>query len=57
MRTPKRFKKRRKTLKENQEFLNSLDDENTNVTYIEIDKTNFTKPNWWRKLDEIFEIK
>ena len=57
MRTPKRFKKRRKTLKESQEYLDSLDNEKEHISYIEIDNKTFNQPNWWKKLDEIFGIK
>ena len=57
MRTPKRFKKRRKTLKESEEYLNSLDNEKEDVSYIEIDNKTFNQPKWWKKLDEIFGIK
>ena len=57
MRTPKRFKKRRKTLKESEEYLNSLDNEKEDVSYIEIDNKTFNQPKWWKKLDKIFGIK
>jgi len=57
MRTPKRFKKRRKTLKESEEYLDALLNEKEDVSYIEIDNKTFNQPKWWKKLDEIFGIK
>ena len=55
-RTSKRFDKPFKTLEENEEFINSLSNEDTNVSYIEVEGKKFKKPYWWKKLDEIFNI-
>ena len=63
-RTSKRFDKPLKTLEENEEFINSLSNEDTNVSYIEVEGEHllikgkkFKKPYWWKKLDEKFNIK
>tara|TARA_B100001964_G_C14010851_1_gene499256 strand:- start:430 stop:615 length:186 start_codon:yes stop_codon:yes gene_type:complete len=56
-RTSKRFDKPLKTLEENEEFINSLSNEDTNVSYIEVEGKQFKKPYWWKKLDEKFNIK
>ena len=63
-RTSKRFDKPFKTLEENEEFINSLSNEDTNVSYIEVEGEHllikgkkFKKPYWWKKLDEKFNIK
>ena len=56
-RTSKRFDKPLKTLEENEEFINSLSNEDTNVSYIEVEGKKFKKPYWWKKLDEKFGIK
>ena len=56
-RTSKRFHKPLKTLEENEEFINSLSNEDTNVSYIEVEGKKFKKPYWWKKLDEKFNIK
>ena len=56
-RTSKRFDKPLKTLEENEEFINSLSNEDTNVSYIEVEGKKFKKPYWWKKLDEKFNIK
>lgn len=56
-RTSKRFDKPFKTLEENEEFINSLSNEDTNVSYIEVEGKKFKKPYWWKKLDEKFNIK
>ena len=63
-RTSKRFDKPLKTLEENEEFINSLSNEDTNVSYIEVEGKHlliggkkFKKPYWWKKLDEKFGIK
>ena len=56
-RTSKRFDNPLKTLEENEEFINSLSNEDTNVSYIEVEGKKFKKPYWWKKLDEKFNIK
>tara|TARA_Y100001970_G_C13524162_1_gene504434 strand:- start:139 stop:339 length:201 start_codon:yes stop_codon:yes gene_type:complete len=61
-RTSKRFDKPFKTLEENEEFINFLlldeiSNEDTNVSYIEVEGKKFKKPYWWKKLDEKFNIK
>ena len=61
-RTSKRFDKPLKTLEENEEFINFLlldeiSNEDTNVSYIEVEGKKFKKPYWWKKLDEKFGIK
>ncbi len=61
-RTSKRFDKPFKTLEENEEFINFLlldeiSNEDTNVSYIEVEGKKFKKPYWWKKLDEKFGIK
>ncbi len=61
-RTSKRFDKPFKTLEENEEFINLLlldeiSNEDTNVSYIEVEGKKFKKPYWWKKLDEKFGIK
>ncbi len=56
-RTSKRFDKPTKSLKENEEFIHSLKNDDTNVSYIEVGENQFKKPYWWKKLDEAFNIK
>ena len=62
-RTSKRFDKPLKTFEENEEFINNLllldeiSNEDTNVSYIEVEGKKFKKPYWWKKLDEKFNIK